>query len=213
MLRGLTVQNVVISYDIACKWSIHHLKRISNNHPDLNVENLQLSYLVPKFHLPAHGSLCQTDYSFNYAKGVGRTHGETVEHGWANTNLAALSTREMGPGAHHLTLDDTWSGWNWGMILGMGKPAFQPCLAQPLMTFSGELLLQNLLKAFFMKEKHTSENEKFDPMFSPALHEDWIAMIQDWECNRLKPSPFIHVEKGTLVCMLQFFMDSRLPSQ
>lgn len=124
VLRSLAVRNVIISYDIACKWSIHHLQRIFDNHPDLDVKNLQLSYLIPKFHLPAHGASCQTVYSFNYAKGVGRTHGETVEHGWANTNLTALSTREMGAGARHLVLDDTWSGWNWGKILGMGKPGF-----------------------------------------------------------------------------------------
>ena len=120
VLKGVAVHNVIISYDIACKWSIHHLERISNNHPDLNVEDLQFSYLVPKFHLPGHGTSCQTDYLFNYAKGVGRTHSETVEQGWANINLAALSTREMGPGARHLALDDAWSGWNWKKILGMG---------------------------------------------------------------------------------------------
>lgn len=35
-------------------------------------------------------------------------------------NPTALSTREMGPGARHLALDDSWSGWNWKKILGMG---------------------------------------------------------------------------------------------
>jgi len=119
-LKGLAVHNVVISYDIACKWSIHHLRRISTNHPDLDVKRFKLSYFVPKFHLPGHDKSCQIDYSFNYAKGVGRTHGETVEQGWANINVAALSTREMGPGARHLALDDSWSGWNWKKILGMG---------------------------------------------------------------------------------------------
>ena len=94
---------------------------------DLDAERFQFSYLVPKFHLPAHGESCQTSYSFNYTKGVGRTHGETVEQGWANINLAALSTREMGPGARHLALDDNWSGWNWKKILGMGNVLFILC--------------------------------------------------------------------------------------
>ena len=44
-----------------------------------------------------------------------------MEQEWAHINLAALSTREMGPGAHHLTLDDNWNGWNWKKTLGMGK--------------------------------------------------------------------------------------------
>jgi hypothetical protein len=115
---------VIISYDIACKWSIHFLRRISDNHPELDVKNMRFTYLIPKFHLPGHGDSCQTKYSFNYARGVGRTHGETIEQGWANMNLAALSTREMGPGARHLALDDNWSGWNWKKILGMGISCF-----------------------------------------------------------------------------------------
>ena len=77
VLKGVTVRQVMILYDIACKWSIHHLKQFSNNHPDLSVKDFNFSYLVPKFHLPAHGESCQTGYSFNYAKRVGHTHGET----------------------------------------------------------------------------------------------------------------------------------------
>ena len=52
---------------------------------------------------------------------MGRTHGETVEQEWAYINLAALSTREMGPGARHSALDDSWGGWNWKKILGLGE--------------------------------------------------------------------------------------------
>jgi hypothetical protein len=122
VLKSVAVHDVVISYDIACKWSIHHLKRFSKNHPALDVDRFQFSYLIPKFHLPGHGDSCQTEYSFNFTKGVGRTHGETIEQEWAHINLAALSTREMGPGARHLTLDDSWNWWNWKKILGMGMP-------------------------------------------------------------------------------------------
>ena len=124
VLNNVSVHNVVISYDIACKWSIHLLKRFSQNHPDLDIEKFQLSYLIPKFHLPGHGAACQAEYSFNFTKGVGRTHGETVEQEWAHINLAALSTREMGPGARHLALDDSWSWWNWKKVLGMGTVDF-----------------------------------------------------------------------------------------
>ena len=120
MLKAFTVLNVVISYDIICKWSIHFLKRMYENHPGFDWERFLFTYIIPKFHLPGHGPPCQTKYSFNYTKGVGRTHGETVEQGWANINLAALSTREMGPGARRVALNDSWSGWNWKKILGMG---------------------------------------------------------------------------------------------
>jgi len=61
---------------------------------------------------------------------VGRTHGETVEQEWAYINLAALSTREMGPGARHTALDDSWGGWNWKKVLGLGAhhPTTQSCI-------------------------------------------------------------------------------------
>lgn len=120
VLKGIDVKKVVILYDIACKWSIHLPKRISDNHPDLDIENIQFSFLILKFHLPGDSDSCQARYSFNYARGVGRTHSETVEQGWSNMNLTALSTQEMGPGACHLSLNDNWSGWNWKKMLGMG---------------------------------------------------------------------------------------------
>jgi hypothetical protein len=43
-----------------------------------------------------------------------------VEQEWAYINLAALSTREMGLGARHSALDDSWGGWNWKKVLGLG---------------------------------------------------------------------------------------------
>lgn len=120
VLKDTDIRDIAFSYDVNCKFSVHHPERTSLNHPDLNIENFHITYLIPKFHLPGHGPSCQTNYSFNFSKGVGRTHGETVEQEWAHINPAALSTREMGPGARHLTLDDSWSWWNWKKILGMG---------------------------------------------------------------------------------------------
>jgi hypothetical protein len=115
------VRDVKISYDIACKWSINLHTRFKTHHGDVDLSKFSLTHLVPKFHLAAHGEKCRPKYSFNYTHGVGRTHGETVEQEWAYINLAALSTREMGPGARHTALDDSWGGWNWKKILGLGE--------------------------------------------------------------------------------------------
>lgn len=114
------MRDITISYDIACKWSINLRSRFQVSHEDIDLSRFSIEYLIPKFHLPAHGTKCQVEYSFNYTRGVGRTHGETVEQEWAYINLAALSTREMGPGARHSTLDDSWGGWNWKKVLGLG---------------------------------------------------------------------------------------------
>ena len=89
-----------MSYDIACQWSQNIEKRCSIYPPNLISSNLlEVTYLVPKFHLLAHISQCQIDYSFNLVLGVGRTDGEALERGWADANKVASSTKEMGPGS------------------------------------------------------------------------------------------------------------------
>ena len=63
---------------------------------------------------------------------------------------------------------------------------------------SGEFLHQSLLKALLMREKHASENKTFDATFPVALREEWLTMIKNWECNKRKPNPYTHKEKGIL---------------
>ena len=120
-LRRCRVRDLKLSYDVNCKYSINFNERFETRHGDLDLSKFSITYLIPKFHLPAHGTKCQTRYSFNYTRGVGQTHGETVEQEWAYINLTALSTREMGPGARHSALDDSWGGWNWRKVLGLGE--------------------------------------------------------------------------------------------
>ena len=117
------VKTIKISYDIACRWSINLFHRIEKYSPDLRItkEKFTLEYFILKFHLPAHGSSCHTKFSFNYRPGVGRTHGENIESGWAHMNPTAVATREMGAGARHSVLDNHWGGWNWRKITGFGK--------------------------------------------------------------------------------------------
>ena len=122
-LKNERVKMIKISYDIACRWSINLFLRIATYSPELRISPGQflLEYFIPKFHLPAHGSSCHTIYSFNYRPGVGRTHGENIESGWAHTNPAAVATREMGPGARHSALNSHWGGWNWRKVTGFGE--------------------------------------------------------------------------------------------
>ena len=121
-LRDEKVLMIKISYDIICRWIINLFRRINTYPLELRIPENRFSfeYFIPKFHLPAHGSSCHTKYSFNYRPGVGRTHGENIESGWAHTNPAAVATREMGPGARHSALDSHWGGWNWRKITGLG---------------------------------------------------------------------------------------------
>ena len=114
---------VVASYDIACQWS----RNLRSCHQVYGVDYSQyiLHYLIPKFHLNAHEEKCQIEYSFNYYKGVGRTDGEAVEHGWAAVNPVATSTKEMGAGHRHDVLDDVFGAYNWDKVRKLG--AFVAC--------------------------------------------------------------------------------------
>lgn len=100
-LRGHAVKRIVLSYDIACQWykNIHQrMTKVIPKHLWLDRIVEQTTYLVPKFHLPAHIAECNLKFSFNHAKHVGRTDGEAPKRGWSRTNALATSTREMGPG-------------------------------------------------------------------------------------------------------------------
>lgn len=115
---------LVISYDIACQWSRHFISRCSSlpAHVKLDPSQMQtmVEYVIPKFHIVAHGSSCRSRYSLNFLRYMGRTDGENIERGWAWMNPASLSTREMGPGARHDTLDDQWSSWNFRIMTRIG---------------------------------------------------------------------------------------------
>ena len=123
-LARTSIKKIVASYDIACQWSRNFHRRMAASFPESWVVNrnaVDIRFLVPKFHLPAHIEKCHQDYSFNYAPGVGRTDGEAPERGWSNLNDLAYSTREMGPGSRQDTIEDHIGDRNWTKVVGMGK--------------------------------------------------------------------------------------------
>lgn len=114
-------KTVVVSYDIACQWSTNLTRRSATYPPELvaGASDLSVRYLVPKFHLYAHRTDCQINYSFNLTPHVGRTDGESPERGWAAMNPVASSTKEMGPGSRRDTLDDHFGDYNWRKVTSL----------------------------------------------------------------------------------------------
>lgn len=122
-LRNNQQIEFVVSYDIACQWSLKLWERMAKYPTALQVDRgqKQFRFLVPKFHLPAHIAKYQIQYSFNFNSHVGRTDGEAPERGWSHINPVATSTREMGPGSRRDTLDDHFGDWNWKKTTSMCK--------------------------------------------------------------------------------------------
>lgn len=104
----------IASYDIACQWSLHLLERLKRLPPLVRLHAiLSLSFVIPKLHIYGHKLRCQLAYSFHYHPGVGNTDGEGIERSHAFIGRMGTTTREMGPGSRHDTLDDGWGFWNW----------------------------------------------------------------------------------------------------
>lgn len=124
-VKGVELVRLVMSYDIACQWSIHLWERMLKYSESIQIdpEGKEIVFLIPKFHLPAHIARCQTAYSFNLTPGVG-TDGEAPERGWANINPVAAQTKQMGPASRRETIDDHFGDWNHQKIVGFGKSLF-----------------------------------------------------------------------------------------
>jgi len=108
ILANVVVMSLVESYDIACQWSINLKNCIAKFPPatHLNLNNISFATVIPKFHILGHGKKCQSIWSLNYCSRMGRMDGEGVESEWSHINPVAMSTKVMGPGARHDTLDD-----------------------------------------------------------------------------------------------------------
>lgn len=185
-VKGASAVYIVASYDIICQWGVHFWERMKKMQEDLHlsIPEANLILLIPKFHLPAHQSSCQSYYSFNFATGVGRTHGETIEENWADSNKAAAQTKEMGPGSRQDTLDDIFGFHNWMMILSMER------------VFKRRLV--TAIKEFGV---HRELFEKFHSALMQNLGKDvvdeWDEEVIVWENDHSKPCPYESSKKGS----------------
>ena len=118
------ISRVLVSYDIGCQWHKKLQARLDTYiaFPPFQLSTLKYwNVVVPKFHLPGHGEDCQLSYNLAYTKWAGRTDGERIESGWAQTNPMATWTRESGPNARRGILDDHWNAGNWRKLVQLGK--------------------------------------------------------------------------------------------
>jgi len=111
---------LTMSYDIVCQWYLYLWERMLSflEHFQIDLEGKTITFLVPKFHLPAHVEKCQTAFSFNL---TGRTDGEAPERGWSDINPLSSQTKQMGPASRRETIDDHFGDWNYKKVIGLGE--------------------------------------------------------------------------------------------
>lgn len=121
-IAGTDLVRLYVSYDIACQWHKKIWERMEDYDAEIHFEGEGkfVTFLVPKFHLPAHIEECNLRYSFNLTPNVGQTDGEAPERGWANANPLASSTAEMGPGSRCDKLNNHFNDVNHKKIIGLG---------------------------------------------------------------------------------------------
>ena len=110
------IPHIVVTYDIACQWGKGLHKRLLEYAAtkDIDLSSLSsLCFAVPKFHLVGHGKPCHLNYNLAFMRGVGMTHGESVETIWSHSDSLAMWSQENGPQACNTLLNNHWSGWNW----------------------------------------------------------------------------------------------------
>lgn len=185
----------MISYDIVCEWHKNVWERSRILPPQLRLSSTveNVTFLVPKFHLPAHITACTIKHSFNLTRHVGRTDGETPERGWANTNALATSTRESGPGSRRDTLDDHFNDWNWKKITGLGElVVFLFCIASSsvLIGFLGASLLSKIKEAVPNATARIVEFVDFEKVLPEEEIGLWKEQIEAWEDDASAPNPF-----------------------
>ena len=73
---------IIFSYDIACQWSRNLSDRVLQLPDSMWLSDEQthlLQFVIPKFHILAHGVSCQTNFLLNYQQHMARTDGEDPE--------------------------------------------------------------------------------------------------------------------------------------
>ncbi|KAF8992130.1 hypothetical protein BDQ17DRAFT_1432627 [Cyathus striatus] len=159
-LIGVNIARVLLTYDIACQWSINW-KKWNQKFPEHMwiPDTMKFDTAIPSRHINGHGQSCRQNFSLRYITGVVRTCGEEIESSWYHTNPLAASEREMGPAACRETLNDYWTGWN---------------SERPLDFFSESVI---------MMEKHDIIFGCLSATFPPELIAKWTSMINTWEMN------------------------------
>ncbi|KIL55356.1 hypothetical protein M378DRAFT_182256 [Amanita muscaria Koide BX008] len=180
-LKNTSIRRMVISYDIACQWSINFKTRMKTCFPETwlvndtsdMTTNVNLRFLVPKFHLPAHVEKCHQDFSFNYMPMVGRTDGEGPERGWSRINDLSNSTREMGPGSRQDTIEDNMNDSNWKKVTTMGL-----------------ILSRKLKTAYHENNIQYQAWKQMSDILDPQQVSLWGHEVQAWEADPTQPNPF-----------------------
>ncbi len=91
-------RKILLYYDIGCRFRSHLNSTTLGAWPFI--------FLIPKFHVHAHGTSCLKQYHPTSIQGSGQTDGETCERAWSYLGRFARISREMTAGNRFDQLSD-----------------------------------------------------------------------------------------------------------
>lgn len=199
---GITLLFLTVSYDIACQWKQHLLTQMQKLPARLQLDpnTIDIQFGLPVWHASAHEVSCQMENGLGLQEGMGRTDGEGIERTWADMNTVATSTKEMGEGARHDTLDDHFSFHNFKKNINLGELIIAPHCARFILTKSvGETLLRKLLIAIDEQQHQINCFKEINAGLDNATREDWELCVLAWEADRSKLNPYLMDKTGAQV--------------
>ncbi|KAF7322306.1 CxC2 domain-containing protein [Mycena chlorophos] len=172
---GSNVKRLVISYDIACQWKQRLRERVKKiKAPEIatRLDDYELQFALPVWHAAAHETRCQAEMSLSHAVGVGRTDGEGIERTWAILNPMSWSTKEMGEGNRHDTLDNKVDQINFDKNIG-------------------ETLARKMIIAIKERDRQVAEFAEVDESVEEPLRKEWQARLDVWHADRSQALPYL----------------------
>ncbi|KII87217.1 hypothetical protein PLICRDRAFT_112660, partial [Plicaturopsis crispa FD-325 SS-3] len=175
-LQNHGLRRIVLSYDIACQWS-RNLRARMRDFPSYmqlaDNNSLELVFLVPAFHLPAHKVECHSDYSHNLTKGIGHTEGEAPEREWDDLDKIASSVKEMGPGSFDDKVNHHVGYHNWKKVTSIGPS-----------------LLRKMKESVPERGDHVWAFTQLSANMPPDAVKTWTEMVEAWEADNTRQNPF-----------------------
>ena len=147
-------RKIMLYYDIGCRYRPH----LTNT----ELGDFPFVFLIPKFHVYAHGMSCLKEYHPASIKGAGHTDGETCERAWSYLGRFARITREMSSGNRFDQLSDAKTHYNYTLLSGslklMSKKLIQiePTIVSAISTL--DAYRGNMTHTFFLPSRRPASH-------------------------------------------------------
>ncbi|KAJ7430104.1 hypothetical protein B0H11DRAFT_2264340 [Mycena galericulata] len=175
-LSGFDLQELTLSYDIACQWEKTLPARMAKLPPDmqLDLDNIRLQCGLPVWHTGAHEKECANKNALSFLEGLGRSDGEGVERLWSFLNECSYHTKDMGIGNRADTIEDKLDSHNFMKNLG--------CV---------DILRRKLVVAIAERATQVASFKEINKTIAPEVRVMWQEAIDNFSRDRSSPNPYL----------------------